>query len=187
MSGISGWVGETTDRLLWTRKHDGSKALWDEEEITLAIKMGREVREEGWTTASQCSCHCEGLGLCGLNWVGVVCQAVGFYSVYSNRLTLGCFTQVKTFQAFFDPVWVTLAVWGLAVIAPSPCLSCAEHDFIGAVRQTAPLSVLQLLKAEIMRGRKERKNRKWSWMYFYNAAHSFSSGKLVISAVWEQC
>lgn len=43
-------------------------------------------------------------------------------------------TWVKTFQAFWDPVRVSPPAWGLAVIAPFSCLSCAEHSFIATIR-----------------------------------------------------
>lgn len=78
---------------------DVSKASWHKEEITLVIKMQRKEWEEEWQPAPQCKRHCERLGLCEWNWGGVVCQAVGFYTVYSVRQTLG--TSVKTFQALF--------------------------------------------------------------------------------------
>lgn len=54
MIGISGREGETTDSLLRAGKGDCCdvrKANWNEEEITLVIKMVREVQEERVTTS----------------------------------------------------------------------------------------------------------------------------------------
>lgn len=143
MIGISGWVGETTDWLLRTGKQDCCdvrKANWNEEEITLVIKMAREVFEEEWPPAFQCICLCEGLGLCELiSHISCLSSCWLLYRLLQEE-TLG--TWVKTFQAiFWDPVRVTLAAWGLAVIVPFWCLSCAQQNFIASIRETAPLSV----------------------------------------------
>lgn len=53
-------------------------------------------------------------------------------------------------------------------------------------RETAPLSLLQLLKAEIMRGSTERKSENNPECIFITLL-SFSSFNLVISGVWEPC
>ena len=50
MIGISGWGGETTHSLLRAGRGDCC-ANWNEEEITLVIKMAREVQEERVTTS----------------------------------------------------------------------------------------------------------------------------------------
>lgn len=152
MNEISGGVGETTHWLLRTKK-----TKWHEEEITLVNKMQRKEWEEEWPPASQCRCHCETLGQREWKRGWVVCQAVGFYTVYSVRQTLG--TSVKTFQALFLRPCVSYSSsrgsgCHRSILMPQLCriqLHCLN------IRAIAPLSTLQLLKAEIMRGSKKRK------------------------------
>ena len=95
-----------------------------------------------------------------VNCIGLFVKLLAFYTVYSDRLTLGCFTQVKTFRAFFDPLWVALAAWGLAVIAPSSCLSCAGHSFIATVGKNCSLKYTAAIKGWNNK-RGKRKGGNW--------------------------
>lgn len=82
---------------------------------------------------------------------GVVCQAVGFYTVYSRGKHF-ILEWKHSRVSFWDPLRVSRAAWGLAVIAPLWCLSCAHHNVITTFRETAPRRVRLLLTAKIMRG-----------------------------------
>ena len=165
MTGVSRWVGETTDCGLRTAKCDCCDvrtATSNEEEITLEIKMPQEVFKKEWPPAFQCICLCKGLELCELIWGwgwGVVCQAVGFNTFYSTRKHL--VLKWKHSKAFFLGTSMSGApkAWGLAVIGPFWCLSCPEHNFIANIREIASVSALQLLMSEIMIWNKQRRRK----------------------------
>lgn len=85
-----------------------------------------------------------------VNWFGeeLFVKLLGF-----RRFTAGINTwYLRENIPSFLPETQCELLWqhgGLAVIAPLWCLSCAEHNFIATIREkTAPLSALQLLKAE---------------------------------------